>query len=64
MKFADPHLILTASSRLERVFRFGESRSYLACHHTQLLRNLSTFTLRQTLILFLALASQIGFILT
>ncbi|ANB72222.1 hypothetical protein AYM40_07485 [Paraburkholderia phytofirmans OLGA172] len=50
MKFADPRLILTASSKLERVFRFGESWSYLACHHTRLLRNLSTFTLCQTLI--------------
>ena len=43
MKFADSHLILLASSKLLASFRFSESRSYLACHHTRLLRNLSTF---------------------
>jgi len=34
MKFADSHLILLASSKLLQPFRFSESRSYLACHHT------------------------------
>ncbi|KVM99723.1 hypothetical protein WJ62_16660 [Burkholderia diffusa] len=45
MKFADSHLILPASLELLALFRFSESRSYLICHHTRLLRNLSTFTL-------------------
>jgi hypothetical protein len=45
MKFADSHLILSASSKLVSAFRFSESRSYLVCHHTRLLRNLSTLTL-------------------
>ncbi|OJB36295.1 hypothetical protein BGV57_24755 [Burkholderia ubonensis] len=45
MKYADSHLILLASSKLVASFRFSESRSYLACHHTRSLRNLSTFTL-------------------
>jgi hypothetical protein len=45
MKSADPRLILLASSTLFESFRFSESRSYLVCHHTRLLRNLSTFTL-------------------
>jgi hypothetical protein len=43
MKSADPHLIPFASSTLWKSFRFSESRSYLACHHIRLLRNLSTF---------------------
>jgi hypothetical protein len=45
MKYADSHLISCASSKLDGAFRFSESRSYLVCHHTRLLRNLSTFTL-------------------
>ncbi len=45
MKFADSHLIPLASSKLFTLFRFREPRSYLVCHHTRLLRNLSTFTL-------------------
>ncbi len=45
MKFADSHLILLASSKPVTSYRFSESRSYLACHHTRVLRNLSTFTL-------------------
>ncbi|MGF6960829.1 hypothetical protein QFZ97_006785 [Paraburkholderia youngii] len=45
MKYADSHLIPCTSLKLDGAFRFSESRSYLVCHHTRLLRNLSTFTL-------------------
>ncbi|BFG80280.1 hypothetical protein PTKU46_83140 [Paraburkholderia terrae] len=45
MKYADSILIRPASSKLVLPLRSIESRSYLACHHTRLLRNLSTFTL-------------------
>ena len=40
MKFADSHLIHHTSSTLLMSYRFSESRSYLACHHSRLLRNL------------------------
>ena len=40
MKSADLHLIPSAVSQLLEQFRFSRSRSYLACHHTRLLRNL------------------------
>jgi len=45
MKSAGPRLILLTSSKLLVTFRLGGPRSYLARHHTRLLRNLSTFTL-------------------
>ena len=44
MKSADSRLTGYSSSTLSRSFRFGESWSYLSCHHTRSLRNLSTFT--------------------
>ncbi len=43
MKSADSHLTGYSSLALSRSFRFRESRSNLSCHHTQSLRNLSTF---------------------
>ncbi|CAB3775219.1 hypothetical protein LMG29542_08601 [Paraburkholderia humisilvae] len=48
MKSADSHLILTASPKLKRGFRFSESRSDLSCHHIRCLRNLLAFVLRST----------------
>jgi hypothetical protein len=63
MKSAASHLIEPTSFMLFSSFRFCEYRSDLSCHHIRCLRNLSTFTLRQTLIFDSARAIYAGFTL-